>query len=328
MTDGGEQNDLTDAPARLVDAARNGEVFRVSRLRPPAPLRSGEKAHPIRAQLLRELLLGRHGEIDPRGVRVQGGYVTGRLDLSYVQATVGLALIECAVEEEIVLRDAHLPWLVIRATTISTLFGQGMRVGGSVFLDRSFTALGAGNEPAVSLTGAHIGGTLSLADARLTSENGPALDADGVHVDGGLFLHDGFTPRSSSTAGAVRMDGAVIGQQFNASSARIINPVGAALHAGGIHVDGSLFLDSGFTAEGCGDRGAVRLIGAHVRGDLHLDAARLTSSTGPRLARIACASTATSPLPTGSPPSGAPRLAPSDCATPTSVASSRSWAPT
>jgi hypothetical protein len=278
-----EQVDLTDVEVRLVEAAWNGEVFRCSSLSPAELAVSDDRTYLIRAEVLRELLLGWRGEIDPRGVQVRGARLTGRFDLSYLQAQVGLALLECLVEEEVALREAQLPWLVIRATAISTLFGQGLRVEGSVFLDQGFTSVALGDDCAVSLAGAHIQGTLTLAGARLISKNGPALDADSLRVEGGLFLHDGFIARSHSVVGAVRLVGATIGQQFNASGAQITNSVGPALHADGARIEGSMFLDSGFTADGCGERSAVRLFGIQVRGDLRLDGARLANSTGPAL---------------------------------------------
>jgi hypothetical protein len=48
----------------------------------PDRLRNTEKPdHLVRGQLVRELLLGRHGELDPRSVRITGARITGEVDL-------------------------------------------------------------------------------------------------------------------------------------------------------------------------------------------------------------------------------------------------------
>src|SRR3979490_1360093 len=69
----------------------------------------------VRAELVRELLLGRRGELDPRGIRFRGARIVGGLDPDYVRSATGLRLVRCAVNETITARDAHLPWLSLDA---------------------------------------------------------------------------------------------------------------------------------------------------------------------------------------------------------------------
>ncbi|HET9253726.1 MAG TPA: hypothetical protein VFO16_00810 [Pseudonocardiaceae bacterium] len=56
-----------------------------------------------------------------------------------------------------------------------------------------------------------------------------------------------------------------------------------ALDGDGLQVDGDVLLSGGFTASGEGDHGALRLLGAHIRGQLNLNGARLGNETGPAL---------------------------------------------
>ena len=68
-----------------------------------------------------------------------------------------------------------------------------------MFLRGGFTATGAGEDGAVRLAGAHIGGSLDCDGASLRNDSGPALLADGLQVgqdmqcdrltaDGGVVL--------------------------------------------------------------------------------------------------------------------------------------------
>ena len=145
------------------------------------------------------------------------------------------------------------------------LVGDGIKVGGDVFLDGGFTAAGA-----VWLPGADITGQLSCRGAQLTGQNrgGDALVGDGMKVGGDVFLDRGFT-----AAGAVRLPGAAITGKLNCRGAQLTgqNQSRNALVGDGMKVGGDVFLDRGFTAAG-----AVRLPGAEITGQLNCRGARLT----------------------------------------------------
>ena len=145
------------------------------------------------------------------------------------------------------------------------LVGDGMKVGGDVFLDRGFTAAGA-----VRLPGAAITGKLNCRGAQLTGQNQSrnALVGDAMKVGAGVFLDGGFT-----AAGAVRLPGADITGQLNCRGAELTghDQDGDALVADGIKVGGDVVLDREFTAAG-----AVRLLGADITGQLNCRGARLT----------------------------------------------------
>jgi hypothetical protein len=196
----------------------------------------------IRAELLRELVLGRSGErLDPLGVRVHGARITGTLDLTHVPAAVGIELRGCVFERQVLMVSARLPWLTLAGSHLCALDCDGLQVDGDVLLGDGFTATGQGDYGAVRLLGAHIKGQLNLNGARLTNETGPALIGDGLHVDGDVF-GGGFIATGHCELGAVRLPGAHIIGQLNFNGAELANQSGPALIGDGLHVDGGLVL--------------------------------------------------------------------------------------
>lgn len=145
-------------------------------------------------------------------------------------------------------------------------------------------AVGRGELGAVRLRLAHITGGLSLSGAVLTNVAGRALQAAWLQVDGGMYLDMHLNERFRATGhgeyGAVQLRGARITGQLSMRGAELSNEAGPALHGNGLQVDGDLVLSEGFRATGSGERGAVRLRGAHITGELSLQGAELSSKTG------------------------------------------------
>ncbi len=277
---------LSEVSARelaLVDAVGSGCVVECSTLSTEQLGTTDNPRYIIRAELLRELVLGRGGErLDPLGVRVHGARITGTLDLTHVPATVGIELRGCFFERAVLLVSARLPWLTLAGSQLWTLDCDGLHVDGDVLLGDGFTATGHGDYGAVRLLGAHVRGQLNVNGARLTNETGPALIGDGLHVDGDVF-GGGFIATGHGELGAVRLPGAHVIGQLNLNGAELANQAGPALIGDGLHVDGGLVLAEGFTATGHYERGAVRLPGAHIGGQLNLDGAALINTAGPAL---------------------------------------------
>ena len=161
--------------------------------------------------------------------------------------------------------------------------GEQLVVDGAVSMAEPFIAAGHGDAGTIRLTSATLGSEFSLAGARLSNDSGPALSADGLHVATDLALTGKFQATGHGERGAVRMTGAHIEGQFDASDARLTNPTGPALSARDLHVGESLYIGEGFTAHGDGKWGAVRLTGATIAGQLVANEARLQNNTGPAL---------------------------------------------
>jgi hypothetical protein len=231
---------LSSRERELVEAVAAGGVLRCAQLSPAQLASTGNPAHIIRAQVLRDLLVSqRYAPPDPRGICLRGARITGILELSEVQAAVGMELRDCWVDEQMRLRDASVPWLSLSGSRVPALVCDGLRVDGSLILREGFRTTGGRRLGGVRVPGARIGGRLDLSNAQLTGQDWPALIADGLQIGGDLILSS-FHATAHSRLGTVRLAGAHIYGQLDLSSAILINQDGAALIADGLQVDGDL----------------------------------------------------------------------------------------
>ena len=155
-----------------------------------------------------------------------------------------------------------------------------LQVGHAMLLSGGFTATGGGEDAAVDLTDAQVGGTLDCIGVQLRNDSGPALNAEGLHVEQNMLLRGGFAA-GSGDAGAVRLFGARIGGQLVCSRAELGNDSGPALNAESVQVEQGIFL-RGLAATGSGGDGAVRLLSARI-GQLVCTGAQLRNDSGPAL---------------------------------------------
>ncbi|MGH3965667.1 MAG: hypothetical protein ACRDRY_20845 [Pseudonocardiaceae bacterium] len=163
------------------------------------------------------------------------------------------------------------------------LHGERLQVAGNVSLKGGFTADGDGELGAVRLAGARIGGHLDCSGATIRNRSGPALRAGGgFQVVGRVFLRSGFIADGAGERGAVRLAGAQIGGELDCSGATITSPSGPALHGEDLQVAGNVSLKGGFTADGDGELGAVRLAGARIGGKLDCSGAVVGSRSDPQ----------------------------------------------
>jgi hypothetical protein len=281
-----DNDQLARLRQRLTVGLRTGQAVVFGDDPPPAPPADGNgagggdpvvaAARTVPATLLRGILADRdlHQTSDPRGLTVRGALIDGALDLDHLTCLYPLALTRCTLTNHVHAEQAHLHSLRVTATRIQGTDADGnavaaddLTVDGGVFLDEVFTTAGA-----IRLIDAHIAGDLSLRGARLigTDGDGDALVADRLKVDGGVFLDGGFT-----AAGGVRLLGAHIAAELSLRGAQLTgtDSDGDALVASGLQADSAVFLDDGFEAAG-----AVRLLGAHIAGQLSLRGAQLTGT--------------------------------------------------
>ncbi|MCR6482998.1 hypothetical protein M8542_09220 [Amycolatopsis sp. OK19-0408] len=258
-------DELTEPERELADAARRGRAV--------AP------GAPIRAEVLRELLLGRRGPVDPAGVRVEGARIAGTLTLDHVEAVAGLALVGCVLVNPIGARRARLPWLELSGSRIAGFDGDGVRIDHDLVL-AGVRASGDGEHGVVSLRDARVTGRVLLTGAVVTSADGPALGLDGL--ESGALRGVGLRASGARALGTVRLTGARVARETDFAGAELTNVSGPALSADGLVVDGDLSL-SGATVTGAGEAGAARLLGARVGGALDLVEAVLTNESGPGL---------------------------------------------
>ena len=148
------------------------------------------------------------------------------------------------------------------------LIADSLEVSQDMHLHGGFIATAVGQDGAVNLRGAHIGGQLYIDGAELRSDAAPALTAVGLQVDQDMHLHGGFTGAGEN--GAVHLRGAHIGGQLDLDGAKLRNDSGPALAAEGLQVGHDMYLRGGFIAIG-GDDMAVDLTSTQVDGTLVFD---------------------------------------------------------
>ncbi len=134
-------------------------------------------------------------------------------------------------------------------------------------------------ESGVNALGANLPALL-LDDCTLSHSDSPALEAAGL-VTASLSLR-GSALTSSATLGTVRLIGARISGQLVCTGARIRNTSGPAITGDRLRVEGTVFLEEGFHAEGSGSSGTIRLSGADL-GSLVCTAAIVRNNNGPAL---------------------------------------------
>lgn len=165
---------------------------------------------------------------------------------------------------------------------VHSLYADGLKVGGRVRLNLSFTA-----ENTVWLRGAHVGGNLNCRDARLKG-SGTALCCDGAKVEGNMYLD-----RTVTFRGMVDLRGADIGGALDCSAAVLQggNSAGCSMFAEWLKVGGPVRLNSWTDGTGkthpFGAAGTVWLLGADITANLNCRNAVLAGVTNAMVAERA-----------------------------------------
>ena len=193
---------LRPAEAVLLTHCREGKLCRFGERRPESPADDNS----VRADFLRFLALGgdaRH-PVHERGVRLQGAYIDGDINLDYAKGVLPISLTLCEVDGRFSAFNAGLAELVLNGSRLSGVILEDAEIDGSVLLrDRCHV------EGETRLTGARIKGDLDCTAAQLSNPAGDALAARRVDVLRGVFLCDGFVAN-----GRVRFSGANVGGDF------------------------------------------------------------------------------------------------------------------
>ena len=236
------------AELRLIQACREGDDTIFSMERPE----KGSADNTIRAGLIRALLLGT-GDCTPpaRGLWIEGAWITGKLDLQGEALPVPLVLLNCTLEEDVMLRDCTLPALHLTGTHLPKLDAQRLQCNGPLHLRAGFQATGL-----VDLTGATIDGQLDCAGGKFLAK-GLALNCDTISVGAAVFLRTGFEAQ-----GEVKLVGAKIGGQLDCDRGKFLAAI-MALNCNGISVGASVFLRNELEAHG-----KVNLVRAKIDGQM------------------------------------------------------------
>jgi hypothetical protein len=274
---GGWYPDLTEAERRLVQVVGSGEQldlagrkYRAGDLIPADVMRGWSRRHTVRARVIRDILRGRLvSRPDPRGIRLRGARISGRLDLDYLIATIPLSLTDCLLPDGITASGATLPALILRGSLLASRDLSPLLAGRltTTVLDLSLATVSARCEQAaVDVAGADLG-LLDARGATLVNARGPALDASQSHIRGDARLSrfdEGEPTRQFEAAGRgglgiVGLRGAAIDGSLSMSHADITNNAGgSALTTDGLVVGQDLHL-AGLTASGGGSAAVLHL---------------------------------------------------------------------
>lgn len=235
------------------------------------PIENGacwQKEREVRSKVLRWLCVDDYArkQVDIHGVNLLGAKITGQLDFSYLTIHFPLWLQRCYLEQWLNLYQSELAALILSGSYAHGISLADSRIGGDLVFDQGFRCDGELN---MELT--RVAGKLDCTTAFLRNPNslddsnsGIALNAAGAIVEGGVFL-DADSESDFRAEGEVRFARAKIQNDFSCAGGKFSNlPTanfrdGAAIHADGISVSGSIFLRFGFHA-----RGAVWLHDAQI----------------------------------------------------------------
>ena len=253
-----ESRALNAAEKALWDAFPQGGVVDLSR-------RSRVTARTVRASVIAALLTGAQQAEPGRiaAVRLAGARISGPLELGHGVVTVPLRLRDCELTDVIDLSGAKTRDVDLAGSTLAGLTGPLAEVDGNLDLSRCEC------RGPVSVSGAHVTGTLDLTGARLLSPGTMALLGNRLTVGNDLVA------LRATVHGEFRLAGARIGGSVLLSGAALRNEGGDALHASDMTVNARFLARDGFSAHG-----EVRLVGVHVGSDMNFRHATLSNPGG------------------------------------------------
>jgi len=236
---------------------------------PPAPGVATPRPT-VRAEFLRWLATDPEAapHIDPKGIRVYGAIIKGRLDLEECTVSRALDFRYCEFTAEISLKYATTQGIYFFASSLAGgIAADQVAIHGHLFLRR------IESQGEVRIVGAHVGGNVDCAGAHLRAKDG-ALIADGANIGGDVFLsiHEDPTLRRFESEGTISLIAADISGQLFCSGAKL-SAEKVSLEASSSTI-GDVFLrtESGPEFESDGD---VRFVGVNIKGDLDCSGAKL-----------------------------------------------------
>jgi hypothetical protein len=223
----------------------------------------------LRAEVLAGLLTERPDDGHQlRKLDISGARITGRLALEALSLLRPLRLSQCYFEEPVDLNSADASRIDLEGSRVPELYARGLQTSGDVHLASIW------DTTVVRMAGARIGGSLTLAGAKIGSEDGTvAFDGDSLTVAHHLDA------RELHALGMVALTDASIGGSVGLGGASLLDPEGAGLLAERLKIGGGLFCSTG-TEERFEVKGEMRLVGAVIGGQAFLAGARLNNPGG------------------------------------------------
>lgn len=196
----------------------------------------------IRAEVLRALCAGACPEWPVKNrIRMAGGRVCGRLDLSGAHLAHALRFTRCVFEDRVDLTwaraDKPVEW---DGGQLDSVLADHFYSETDLVI-RNATAAGL-----ISLQSAWVRGDVRLSGSQMSPRGGQAICGDHLRVGGALFLDgEDFHARGEVCLRSARIEG-----QLDCRHASFTNPPGHSIHADHIIVGGDVLMEEGFCADG------------------------------------------------------------------------------
>jgi hypothetical protein len=251
---------LLPAEQEVIATLRTGDFDRLGGDAAGSLPNVDDASRAVRADLLRFLLLGGEDGARPheKGVRVQGAWVTGTLDLEGCRIPRDIGLKKCRFDAAPILRSAIIDSVFLDGSIVPGLHADRIEARGTISLR------GAVMSGGVLVEGGRIGGNLDCTGIVIDTPKGRAIHAEDLVASSVLL-------RGAVIEGSIRLSGARLSADVDAFNLRVSCADKPAIDAGAIETRGSVVLRSARV------EGTLRLVSARIGSDLILQDALLTN---------------------------------------------------
>lgn len=244
----------------MIATLRSGDFDRLGSEAAGSLPEAEDATRAVRADLLRFLLLGGEEGARPheKGIRVQGAWVTGTLDLEGCRIPRDIGLKKCRFDAAPILRSAILDSVFLDGSILPGLRAERIEARGTISLRGAVIA------GEVLVEGGRIGGNLDC--------NGIVIDATGDHAIQAEDLDaSSVLLRGAVIAGSIRLSGARLSGDLDAFNLRVTSDDKPAIDAGAVETRGDVVLRAARV------EGTLRLVSARIGSDLILQNAMLSN---------------------------------------------------
>lgn len=244
---------LLPAEQEMIATLRSGNFDRLGHEAAGSLPDVEDSTREVRANLLRFLLLGGEEGARPheKGIRVQGAWVTGTLDLEGCRIPRDIGLKKCRFDAAPILRSAILDSVFLDGSIMPGLQADRIEARGTISLR------GAALTGGVLVEGGRIGGNLDCNGIIVDAAKDHAIHAEDLDASSILL-------RGAVIKGSIRLSGAKLSGDVDAFNLRVTNDEMPAIDAGAIETRGSVVLRSARV------EGTLRLVSARISSDLIL----------------------------------------------------------
>ena len=251
---------LLPAEQEVIATLRSGDFDRLGHEAAGSLPETEDTTRTVRAEFLRFLLLGGEDGARPheKGIRVQGAWVTGTLDLEGCRIPRDIGLKKCRFDAAPILRSAIIDSLVMDGSIMPGLDADRIEARGTISLRGAVITGG------LLVEGGRIGGNLDCTGVVIDETNDLAIHAEDLVASSVLL-------RGAVIKGSIRLSGARLSADVDAFNLRVTCAGKPAIDAGAIETRGSVMLRSARV------EGTLRLVSSRISSDLILQDALLSN---------------------------------------------------